>query len=79
MASSRQLFWLVDLTLDVYDSIWSLAVPKYRKAVIYAAAIQSTSSQKHVFYCLKKIKDFKGLSLENGTGIWNMVMNTTEL
>ena len=26
MASSRQLFWLVDLTLDVYVSIWSLGV-----------------------------------------------------
>ena len=24
MASIRQLFWLVELTLDVYDSIWSL-------------------------------------------------------
>ena len=24
MASSRQLFWLVGLTLDIYDSIWSL-------------------------------------------------------
>ena len=26
MANSRQLLWLVDLTLDVYVSIWSLVV-----------------------------------------------------
>ena len=26
MASIRQLIWLVDFTLDVYDSIWSLAI-----------------------------------------------------
>ena len=32
MASSQQLFWLVDLTLDVYVSIWSLDVPHLDKS-----------------------------------------------